>query len=141
MRLRERHRHVHVIDLRGQRATEQRHHEPRVDRVHQDVATLGAEKLGDRLVVRGVQSHGGEAVAPRRLSGALGPALLAVRDDDVLEDVVASGDPGESGSHSTCSNQKDAHGTSDPRILQHHILGFSGRPWPVTGRPWRQLKA
>ena len=62
MRLREAHGHVHVVDVRLERAGEDRHDELRVDRVHHEVRAVRLGSLGDVARLTGVEPDGGDAL-------------------------------------------------------------------------------
>ena len=56
MRVREAHGHVHVVRIGGEGAVEDRHHELRVDGVHDEVRAVGAGRIGHARRRRGRRS-------------------------------------------------------------------------------------
>ena len=81
VRPRQRHRHVQVVGAGGERSVEDRHHEPRVDRVeHVGDAVLAAQRRDG--VGRGRVDLGRDEprVVGVPLEGSLGPAYVVVGD-------------------------------------------------------------
>ena len=62
MRLREAHRHVHVVRIGLERTGEDRHDELRVDGVHDEVRSVGSRRLGHVRGISGIDLDGREAV-------------------------------------------------------------------------------
>jgi hypothetical protein len=73
MALRQAHRHVEVIGATGQRAVEDRHHEPRVDGVHDVGDVVAANVFGDVASRRRVDLRRGEPRIAERVRGPPGP--------------------------------------------------------------------
>ena len=71
--LRQAHRHVEVVGATGQRAVEDRHHEPRVDGVHDMRDVVAANEIGDVVGRRRVDPRGGEPRIAHRVGGLRGP--------------------------------------------------------------------
>ena len=92
MALRQAHRHVEVVGATGQRAVEDRHHEPRVDGVHDVGDAVLANQFGDRVGRCRVDPRGGEPRVADGVGGLLGPRLVVVADDDLLEEVSSHRD-------------------------------------------------
>ena len=62
MRLREAHRHVHVVRIGLERAGEDRHDELRIDGIHHEVRSMGSRRLGHVRGIAGIDLNRREAV-------------------------------------------------------------------------------
>ena len=102
MPLRQAHRHVEVVGATGQRAVEDRHHEPRVDGVHDVGDVVAANEFCDVVGRRRVHPRRGEPRIADRVSGLRGPRLVVVADDDVVEEISSCSDGAECVFESKC---------------------------------------
>ena len=101
----QRRRHVEVVGTGRERAGEDRHHEPRIDRVEHMGDPVCPAQVGDR--------RGGRRVHPVRHEPAVaepgdhltGPVGVVVGHHEPLEEVPASGDAGGCGAHATGADQ------------------------------------
>ena len=73
MPVRQAHRHVEVVGATGQRAVEDRHHEPRVDSVHDMGDVVAANEFCDVVGRRRIHPRRGEPRISHRVSGLRGP--------------------------------------------------------------------
>jgi hypothetical protein len=98
---RQAHGHVEVVGATGQRAVEDRHHEPRVDGVHDVGDVVAANEFGDVVGRRRVDLRGGESRVAHRVGGLPCSALVVVTDHDLFEELSAHGDGAERRSDTT----------------------------------------
>ena len=129
----QRHRHVEVGDPGGEGRAEDRHHEPRVDRVQHRIAPLGSDQLHDRLLVRRVELYRGEPVAtpgdrPPR------PLLVVIGHDDALEQIPPRDRSRDRRPDSARADDQHPHDAPPDRLPDDGRL--PGRPTPqdITAR-------
>ena len=137
MRLGQADRHVHVVDVRGERAPEDRHQEARVDGVHDQVDAVGARERLDGGRVRGVDALGRVARRVADLSlHAARPVEVVVGEHHLLQPRTAAAQLGDGLPDRADADQQDLHEAHTPSC---RLPACAGRP-PVlsTGRPVRR---
>ena len=125
MWVRERHRHVHVVDARCEGCAVNRHHKAGVHSVEDDVAVLGLDQLDDRRLVGSVEFETREAVRDRRRF--LSALPVVVGHDDLLEVAPArrymgKGTPDSTGSYHKNTHEKVLSRQSDRRSRRYSSL-------------------
>ncbi len=117
MRLRQADGHVHVVRVGLERAAEDRHHELRVDRVHDEVGPMGAGELRNRRCVACVDLLGGEARSTaERVGQRAGAGFVVVGEDHRLAPVARRGEAADGLSHRADADEQDSHETPGVRV-------------------------
>ena len=101
MRTRQAHRGVEIVGTGGECSVEDGHVETRVDDIEHMRDAVGAARLGNRGLVRGIEGDAGESRIGDAIGETTSASLVVVRTDPGLEEVPTGGDERSRGAHST----------------------------------------
>src|SRR5690606_2901108 len=113
---RQRHGHVEVVRTRVERAVENRHGEPRVDRVEHVRDVVRPTQLGDVRRRRGVDRGRGEPVVGHRGHRALGPVDGIVRGHERVEEPAPGGDGHDRRTDAPGAHHQDVHAAASSAL-------------------------